>query len=591
MGTTIKQLELQNFKGTKNLEIIFGEKLTEIFGDNETGKSTILDAFTWLFYGKNAFDKKDFSVKTIKDGKVIHKLKHRVTGLFNSNGEVLKFSRMMSEKWTKKKGATTSELTGHTTIYEINDIVSSATEFNNEILKIADETLFGLITNPMFFQGLAWKERREILFSLVPSVDDQSLLESEEKFNNVLDDILKVGLDKFKATVKSKIKMINQELIDIPARINEVIELTPEAQDFEALEKQKAELTSKMTNNSEILELEQKLKSIRSANALAQEVFETALTKKNTYLATKNLAIQRNETSVNGFKLQIKEKEIEVVELRKEFKTKSAEVFVYDTSGICSHCNQALPSEMLNASKEHAEATFNTNKANDLAAKNTTGQQLGVDIAALKTKVIAFDLKIESDRKEVSELKEIPAAQVLPDAIIVKQLTAARSKAVDSTLIEEIDKKLALKETIEKNNIRKEALIKSETDLNIEKAEWENKEFSCDDFEKKKVDSIEASINEKFTLVSFRLFKINLNGGEEPCCETLVKGVPYADANSAAQINAGIDIINVLSKKHSVNCPIFLDNMESNTNPIETDSQTIHLIVSKPDKVLRIESK
>ena len=53
------------------------------------------------------------------------------------------------------------------------------------------------------------------------------------------------------------------------------------------------------------------------------------------------------------------------------------------------------------------------------------------------------------------------------------------------------------------------------------------------------------------------------------CCDTLIKGVPFQDANNAAKINAGIDIINTLTDHYDITAPIFVDNRScerTNTN-------------------------
>src|ERR1035437_3398918 len=58
----IKTLKIINFKGIKSLTIDFSQK-TDISGDNATGKTTIFDAVTWCFFGKNSLDAKDFDIK------------------------------------------------------------------------------------------------------------------------------------------------------------------------------------------------------------------------------------------------------------------------------------------------------------------------------------------------------------------------------------------------------------------------------------------------------------------------------------------------------------------------------------------------
>jgi exonuclease SbcC len=69
----------------------------------------------------------------------------------------------------------------------------------------------------------------------------------------------------------------------------------------------------------------------------------------------------------------------------------------------------------------------------------------------------------------------------------------------------------------------------------------------------------------------------------------MVNGVPYADANNAAKINAGLDIINTLSTHYGVSAPIFIDNREAVVELFPVNAQTISLVVSGQDKTLRVE--
>ncbi|MNN94222.1 hypothetical protein D3C81_2128090 [compost metagenome] len=90
--------------------------------------------------------------------------------------------------------------------------------------------------------------------------------------------------------------------------------------------------------------------------------------------------------------------------------------------------------------------------------------------------------------------------------------------------------------------------------------------------------------------MKFKLFETQVNGGINECCEALIDGVPFSNANTASQYNAGLDIINALSSFYDVQAPIFIDNRESVNNLIDTDSQIVNLIVST-DKPIRIESE
>lgn len=113
-------------------------------------------------------------------------------------------------------------------------------------------------------------------------------------------------------------------------------------------------------------------------------------------------------------------------------------------------------------------------------------------------------------------------------------------------------------------------------------------QYTIDNFIKLKIDTIEGKINSKFSYVKFKLFETQINGGQVETCEALINGVPFSDANTASKINAGVDIINTLCEFYKVSAPIFLDNRESVSEIIPTDSQIINLIVSAGDKKLRV---
>ena len=75
----------------------------------------------------------------------------------------------------------------------------------------------------------------------------------------------------------------------------------------------------------------------------------------------------------------------------------------------------------------------------------------------------------------------------------------------------------------------------------------------------------------------------------EEICECSVEGVPYGTLNAALKTNVGLDIINAFSKKYDVYAPIWIDNRESVTDLIPTDTQLISLIVSPSNKTLTFE--
>ncbi|OLA94190.1 MAG: hypothetical protein BHW64_04905 [Candidatus Melainabacteria bacterium LEY3_CP_29_8] len=105
MAIRLNKLELENFKGIRNLLIEFGQETT-IYGDNGVGKTTIVDAFTWLLWGKNSDGKTTFDLRPLdENNNPIHMVECSVTGELDKNGVVVKFKRISKEKWETKKGS------------------------------------------------------------------------------------------------------------------------------------------------------------------------------------------------------------------------------------------------------------------------------------------------------------------------------------------------------------------------------------------------------------------------------------------------------------------------------------------------------
>ncbi len=155
--------------------------------------------------------------------------------------------------------------------------------------------------------------------------------------------------------------------------------------------------------------------------------------------------------------------------------------------------------------------------------------------------------------------------------------------------LRELDKQLAHKEVNEKAKERIRELEEEEIKLSEKIAELEGLEILSEEFIRTKVELLEEKVNSKFKYAKFKMFKNQINGGLEECCEPCINGVPYSsNLNSAAKINAGLDIINTLCNHYNINAPIFIDNRESTNKIIDVDSQVINLIVSK-DKKMKVE--
>ena len=636
----LKTLILRNFKGIKDLRVDFN-RVTDISGDNAVGKTTIFDAFTWLLFDKNSLDAKDFEIKTLdKNNNVLHGLEHEVSALLNIDGVEKKLSKIYKEKWTKKRGEAEKQLTGHTTECFIDDVPVKKVEFQ-EAVNIIDEKLFKLITNPLYFSTiLNWKERRNILLSIIGDVDVMDVI----KGNNTLkgfDALLgEKTVDDLKKTLAARKRKINQDIDSIPVRIDELDKSILNL-DFEALEselklknEELKQVEDKLYDSTKlgdvVLEKQQKLFNLKStlqkieneskvqANRPRADL-ESLYTEKSYELKD----ISREKYTLETRKKDLEEKRIFLIEsidsLRNTWHEENLKTLTFNENEFtCPTCKREFETDDIEAKKESMLEQFNINKSRILKELGEKGsikkerlQKFEKELSECSIKLEEIKAKHKEVEKEINDLMakildfkpsiilgeeykkvscEIADLEVeINDNTSTKELISSlrreKSDLVDA--IDNIKAKLTYREKNKATLERIEELKDEERKLAETLAKAEKEEFQCETFIKAKVKLMEDSINEKFKYVSFKLFNTLVNGAVEECCVATVNGVPFDSVNNAGKINAGIDIINTLCNHYGVNATVFIDNAESVNELLECESQVVRLIVSK-DKTLVI---
>lgn len=271
----IKRLTLVNFKGLRNVAIDFSDNVTTISGRNGTGKTTIKDAFSWLLWGKNSEGDTDskFGIKTNDaDGNFIPNLEHGVTGVFEiidkETGavETVELRRVLVEEWKVPNGETKRVLKGHHTDFFYNGVpLKTKAEYEARINAIIPEAVFKIITDPYYFLTLHWKAQREMLLQIAGNVSEEEVARGSERFALLLAQLTGKSLEDYKREVAAKKAKVNEQLEKIPTAINAITQVTPEAPDYEALEKEKAALEVELT------QIDESVASEAEANRIAYE--------------------------------------------------------------------------------------------------------------------------------------------------------------------------------------------------------------------------------------------------------------------------------------------------------------------------------
>lgn len=643
----IKRLALYNFKGIRQAEARFSDISTTISGDNGVGKSTMADAFSWLFFGKNAAGVEQFSIKTVDEaGNFIPHLDHTVEGDFtlvdHETGEAqqIKARRTFAEDWRTSSGETEQKLAGHHTDYFWNDIPVKKSEYAAHVAETIPADIFNVITDARAFLALPWDVQRNKLTEITGEVSAAEIAAANPDYAALLQRAKGATLEQYCISLGAQRKRVAAELDAIPTRKDELQRATPITPDYAALETRKAQLEKEIAdidaaagslaerNRLQYQQAAEIQKQIGEQEALQQAAIHAADMARNQANHEAQKAHNDLEAQIRQLKLQVKgaqeaidyaanyqrqaasyteqaaRKDAELADFRKRY-----EAFFNQTytpgSLICPRFGHQCTDPTACAK---GEQDFNASQVETLTRWREQGHQMADEIERIKAKAAEMAKTYADQRQEANqnlaayraqldakqaELAALPPVNLLPEinpadlpawreaAAKIEDLrrqysetmaapdggTAANvnpaAKRQAQAELDEVKRKLGLRFIIEANERRQTELDAQATKLAQEKANIEKEIALADSFTIAIMDAVEQRVNAHFGLVQFKMFKTLVNGSKQPACIATVNGVAYKDVNTAGQINAGLDVIQTLTRFYQFAAPIFVDNCES----------------------------
>lgn len=604
-----------------------------LFGKDSTGRSD-----------------SNFNIKTLdENGKPILRLEHSVTGVLEVDGREMRLKRSFVEKWVKPRGQEEEEMQGHKTAFSINDVVvSTKAEYDAAVREICDEQVFRMITNPSYFVTcLDSTEQKEMLLDMAGEISDEQVADGNKDFAELLSKISGVSLAQYTREVAARKRAIKQDIESIPSNIETVRRLMPEEQDWESLEKELAEKKKSLAEIDEQLadiskaaraegdrkcELQRQINEKRLAIAQRESAIREDIRSKNSaqYERMEELktSLRQRENEKRSLDRQYEDVSNSIVDvqkeldaLRDEFRRINAESVSFpDGAFECPTCHRPLEIEDIESKQREMTEAFNLDKSRRLAENkqkgiarrqaldNLVAQCNGIiesqaeakeQIEYIYTEIdtinhctpepVNAEPLVESDslirglKNDIEELNN----QLSMEADLSDNTELLEGKKVLSEGIESLMKLLASKDMIAKSEDEIARLEEKRVASNQALADLEREEFVATEFQKAKDSVLMERINGMFSITRFSFVDEQLNGGEKMACNCLVDGVPYADANNARKMNAGLDIINAICTANGICAPIFIDNAESVNVLMPTLGQKVELRVSH-DKELRV---
>jgi len=644
-GIRLLRLTLENFKCIKHFDLDLAGMDGEVYATNGMGKTSLADAYFWLLTGKDSAGgmpaDKLFPIDAPAGVEVF------VAGYFlDTEKREFSLGRVLKRKIQRSRGEAEATLRGTSTEYSINGVVKPQREFNAFVQeRFGDEPTLRMLSDHRYFaESMHWEDRRDLLIkSFAPHVTDLDVIEAHPGELDTLKDYIGAmrtvrELEDQQRRERHKLK---KKLGEIPSRIDEAQRSKPDLPgegcnlQMPALAKKRAAL---------LVELE----ALQSGGAVARAETEAAarqerLSKaKMDYLAQNRGGNADLERQCTGLRGQIQEAQAAIAKSRGVAQSAKASLEVANQelaqlrqqakdihyrafpagAAACPTCGQPLPPDKL----EEFRAQFNENRAKDMednrarglacaqacrdwesilkenTEKAAQGEKLLTGLQAQLAEAqgrfiepkpfeetpICQKLKqqVEEARQACRELREELAPQIESKKQELGAVDADIEKAKGFALLEAQAKKA---------DMRVQELQGEEKQLGLALAKAENLLAAAERFVELQAQDIEGMVNGAFSLVRWQLFEKQVNGGTAPCCKATVGGVPWESSinalNTAARVNAGLDILNTLSAALGRSLPVWVDNAESVAECLPTAGQCIQLYVSPQDNRLRVDTE
>jgi DNA repair exonuclease SbcCD ATPase subunit len=462
-----------------------------------------------------------------------------------------------------------------------------------------------------------------MLFNVCGDVTDADVIAGTPELSDLQTLLGRRSVAEFKKVVEAGRIAIKKERAEIPARIDEAIRSLPDGDTFDwqiALNEARTELLHLQNERANvasggkgaeiraaITDIESQMKEIETALRYAPNPAREAAIKskrqRDEDIANARNAVGALVETVKTLNRMVSAREAELSEARAgviAFRAKR-----YQSDDTCPSCNQPLPPDRV----MEAVQAFNAAKAVTLDQMIVNGKVLVKEVDAMNANLATAEKELSGAESLLDIVLSMPEIVVPDDAPVAPEAderwlalkrdrdekqsllddiksTISESIKVLDDRIEVVTAKIRKAELAVANDLRRKSLLvrvnelrARETQLSEQHEEAERHIYLCELFTRTKVSMLTGRINSRFELTTFRLFREQINGGLQECCDILWRETG-AEPSNGQSVQIGMDIIATLSEHAGFCPPIFIDNAESVTSFPKTIGQQIRLYVS-----------
>lgn len=638
MEIKLKKLILENFMCYALKEIDFSD-FTKISAMNGIGKSTIANAYMWLFFNCDYELRDNQTVRREVDGKTIDDVDVSVTAVIDMDGKDITAKKVQKRTYSKDETACKDD-----NKYFINDVPKTLKDFNSYFE--LDMNVWKMCTSVNAFLSQKTADMRSYLFSLVSEVTDVQVANSNKELKELVPLLEKYKAEELLAMNKATKSNVSKELPILDGQIMEKerdiqIKSDIDVSDLEllrnSLKEQIKANTEKQTNadrmmeecskvQDEIMKLKFDLSGLQ--NKANEELISSSAEISKTISDVMNIK-RATETYISEAKRQIAtcKDNVDILNRKRnsyaeEWKSVNSEQFNEDTT-ICPTCCRKLATSKITSLRNDFESNKKS-RLDDITSKgmdcksqidknNDRINELEVELDKLQIQLDEADNRLEELNKKADSQPTFVDISDTEEYKAIQDKIADREEYADK--LSSGDIRAELKE--QENDLRQRLaecegeIAQSDTtadeerlyELKKKKLDMEQSKTDCekildllDELDKTKNELLTDQINSHFSLVQWKLFDNAKNGNYKSVCIPMVDGksILTTMSNKGNRILGRIDICKSIQKISGINCPIWLDDTENldtvNQSMVAdmVDSQLIMLLVND-GKELKVE--
>lgn len=584
--------QLQNFKGIASGNFAFNGENTEIVADVMQGKSTIKDAYLWCL-GLEI----DNFYPCDKNNQLIDGLETRVELTLDIDGIEYTLSRSAKIKYKNKQFDGFKK-----DIYEFDGVPCTATDYKAklcDLLGVGDfDTLKYLTVLNHFNEGVHWKDRRALVYSLFVDKSAMDSLKDEPKYDLIANELKK---GKSSADISTMLNSENNRLVD-SKRKNEILlaDKQSELAGFANIDYTNIE-TELEAVESEIKGEEDRVRAISQADnkkALESQIksLEVEISALKTADSMKTMAMQGNVTSLSmdiallSQKGTAHEKKIET--LTKEYNELKFSEFD-EKNTICPTCHQTLKQ----ADIDTLRATWENNKEERLSSLKDEILGLKRHYEQVKEDYTNQLAKLENAKQELADFKPNEKINELEPRIanLKVELEKCENNEIDTSHLEELKVRrnfliveLGKKDSHDKLKAKIASLYAEQRELVNAEIVLAKKRQQLEQYTLDIISLVNDSINSHFDGVKFKLFEeltATAQRNIKECCTITHNGVEYQSCSTGEKAEVNLEIITTLQKALGLQMNIFVDDGSITNIKKQVPNQLIWLMNEKGKKL------